>query len=33
MNLLTDLEWEVGDRCYALYDEDELWYPATISKV
>ena len=32
-NLLADTEWKVGDRCYALFSEDELWYPATIMKV
>ena len=32
-NLLADIEWKVGDKCYALFSEDELWYPATIKKV
>lgn len=32
-NLLADREWKVGDRCYALFSEDELWYPAVIKKV
>ena len=32
-NLLADTEWKVGDRCYSMFSEDELWYPATIKKV
>ena len=32
-NLLAEREWKVGDKCYALFSEDELWYPAVIKKV
>ena len=32
MNLLDSLEWKVGDQCYAIFSEDELWYPAVIVK-
>ena len=32
-NLLAEREWQVGDKCYALFSEDELWYPAVIKKV
>ena len=31
-NLLDDLEWQPGDRCYAVFSEDSLWYPAIIMK-
>ena len=31
-NLLEQLGWAPGDRCYAQYSEDNLWYPAIIMK-
>ena len=31
-NLLEELGWAPGDRCYAQYSEDNLWYPAIIMK-
>jgi len=30
-NLLDD-SWQVGDRCYAIYSGDDLWYPAILKK-
>lgn len=25
--------WKKGDKCFALYAADELWYPAVVSRV
>jgi len=33
MNLLAETEWKIGDKCYAIFSEDELYYPAIITKV
>ena len=31
-NLLEELGWAPGDRCYAQFSEDQLWYPAIIMR-
>ncbi|PAV67753.1 hypothetical protein WR25_04250 [Diploscapter pachys] len=31
--VLSPLDWKIGDKCMALYHEDELWYPATIQEL
>lgn len=33
MNLLAETEWKNGDKCYAIFSEDDLYYPAIITKI